>query len=103
MPISLQRMGWKLVQQITVEYKERQAHTALLHLTGNEPRDLVHICGDGRGLEVWMKLFARFDPMSASRKCNMVKSILQPKPLKDVDGLPQAIVLWCGLIDRYEQ
>ena len=87
----------------------RQLHSALIGLMEGEALDIVVGTEDGAGLEAWRKLTKRFDPTTAGRSRNAMRSILNPGQFKAqelraaLEKWEQAVSLYCKRKDATGQ
>ena len=81
-----------------------QLYRVLSSLTTGESEDLVVGCANlkASGFEAWRRLNRRWDPVTAGRKRNILRAILNPERTKTWDGVRPAIEQLDDLIRRYE-
>ena len=87
-----------------IEDKADQLFRVLSSLTIGESEDLVVGCSNlsGSGLEAWRRLNRRWDPVTAGRKRNILRAILNPERTKTWEGVRPALEQLDDLIRRYE-
>eukprot|EP00434_Breviolum_minutum_P042976 symbB.v1.2.038276.t1/scaffold5896.1/size48089/1 len=87
-----------------LEDKCDQLYRVLSSLTSGESEDLVVGCAnlDASGYEAWRRLNRRWDPVTAGRKRNILRAILNPERTKSWEGVRPAIEQLDDLIRRYE-
>lgn len=73
-------------------------------LTTGESEDLVVGCANlkASGFDAWRRLNRRWDPVTAGRKRNILRAILNPERTKTWEGVRPAIEQLDDLIRRYE-
>ena len=81
-----------------------QLYRVLSSLTSGESGDLVVGCANlgASGFEAWRRLNRRWDPVTAGRKRNILRAILNPERTKTWEGVRPAIEQLDDLIRRYE-
>ena len=81
-----------------------QLYRVLSSLTTGESEDLVVGCAnlDASGFEAWRRLNRRWDPVTAGRKRNILRAILNPERTKTWEGVRPAVEQLDDLIRRYE-
>ena len=77
-----------------------QLYRLLQHLCTGEAEGIV--LNAASGYEAWRRLSRRFDPLSAGRKRNLLRSILSPVRVKSWDNVRQAMDQLDDLVRRYE-
>ena len=87
-----------------LEDKADQLFRVLSSLTIGESEDLVVGCISltGSGFEAWRRLNRRWDPVTAGRKRNILRAILDPERTKSWEGVRPALEQLDDLIRRYE-
>ena len=87
-----------------LEDKCDQLYRVLSSLTSGESEDLVVGCANlaASGYEAWRRLNRRWDPVTAGRKRNILRAILNPERTKTWEGVRPAIEQLDDLIRRYE-
>eukprot|EP00435_Cladocopium_sp_Y103_P049824 s1304_g15.t1 len=81
-----------------------QLYRVLSSLTSGESEDLVVGCASlkSSGFEAWRRLNRRWDPVTAGRKRNILRAILNPERTKTWEGVRPGIEQLDDLIRRYE-
>ena len=81
-----------------------QLYRVLSSLTSGESEDLVVGCANlgASGFEAWRRLNRRWGPVTAGRKRNILRAILNPERTKTWEGVRPAIEQLDDLIRRYE-
>jgi len=81
-----------------------QLYRVLSSLTTGESEDLVGRCANlaASGFEAWQRLNRRWDPVTAGRKRNIFRAMLNPERTKTWEGVRPAVEQLNGLIRRYE-
>jgi len=81
-----------------------QLYRVLSSLTTGESEDLVGRCANlaASGFEAWQRLKRRWDPVTAGRKRNIFRAMLNPERTKTWEGVRPAVEQLNGLIRRYE-
>ena len=87
---------------LDITEKIGQLHTVLVALTDGESNDIVIGAGNANGAEAWRKLHRRWDPATGGRKCNLLKSIINPPKCK-TEELSGCLERWLEAIKKYER
>ena len=89
------------VPQEHVKEMNRDLYAALASLVEGESLDIVKTVTEGEGFEAWRKLVRNFDPQSAGRRRNSIKSLMNPAQAQFSD-LPSSVEKWEKRISEYE-
>ena len=79
-----------------------QLYTVLMTLVEGESFDILVGSGSGQGLEAWLRLHKRWDPLTTGRARGLLREILSPARAKLVE-LQGAVERLEDLVRRYTQ
>ena len=71
-----------------------ELYAVLSSLVTGDAMAVVRGVANGSGWEAWSKLFNRFDPRTPAKALMAMMSVMQPKKVKDVRELPNAVQDW---------
>ena len=93
--IRMESQGWLKCDQL---------YRVLSSLTTGESEDIVVGCANlaASGFEAWRRLSRRWYPVTAGRKRNILRAILNPDRTKTWEGVRLAVEQLDDLIRRYE-
>ena len=85
-----------------IQSLNRDLFSVLASLIEGEALDIITNSAEGEGFEAWRKLVKNFDPQSAGRRRNILKSLMNP-PQAQLAELRSQIEKWEKRISEYKR
>ena len=82
--------------------KQAQLYAVLQTQCEKEAFTIVRPSGKGQGLEAWRRLCRRFDPSTGGRRRAVLRNVLSPSRVGNIEDLSAAVESWEELVRQYE-